>query len=73
MTKRRDLQGVFAVEPLLRTWKYDGPELQGQYINVTRRQVPLAPARVLPLYSMQMHDRLARSRCSLGPADARGQ
>ena len=53
MTKRRDLQGVFAVEPLLRTWKYDGPELQGQYINVKRRQVPLAPARVLPLYSMQ--------------------
>ena len=53
MTKRRDLQGVFAVGPLLRTWKYDGPELQGQYINVKRRQVPLAPARVLPLYSMQ--------------------
>ena len=53
MTKRRDLQGAFAGEPLLRTWKYDGPELQGQYINVKRRQVPLAPARVLPLYSMQ--------------------
>ena len=53
MTKRRELQGVLAVEPLLRTWKYDGPELQGQYINVKRRQVPLAPAKVLPLYSMQ--------------------
>ena len=53
MTKRRYLQGVLAVGPLLRTWKYDGPELQGQYINVKRRQVPLAPAKVLPLYSMQ--------------------
>ena len=53
MTKRRDLQGVFAVKPRLRAWKYDGPELQGQYINVKRRQVPLAPAKVLPLYSMQ--------------------
>ena len=53
MSKRRDLQGVFAVEPLTRTWKYDGPELNGQFINVKRRQVPLAPARVLPLYSMQ--------------------
>ena len=41
------------VQPLLRTWKYDGPELHGQSIDVKRRQVPLAPARVLPLYSMQ--------------------
>ena len=53
MAKREAFEGVFAVEPLPRTWKYDGPELAGQFINVKRRQVPLAPARVLPLYSMQ--------------------
>ena len=53
MAKREAIEGVFAVEPLPRTWKYDGPELAGQFINVKRRQVPLAPARVLPLYSMQ--------------------
>ena len=53
MAKRRDLEGVFAVEPLARTWKYDGPELGGKFINVKRRQMPLAPANVLPLYSMQ--------------------
>ena len=51
--KRKELEGVFAVEPLPRTWKYEGPELQGQYVNVKRRQMPLAPARILPLYSMQ--------------------
>ena len=32
---------------------YDGPELDGQFANVHRRQIPLAPAKVLPLYSMQ--------------------
>ena len=51
--KTEAVEGFFAVEPLPRTWKYDGPELAGQFINVKRRQVPLAPARVLPLYSMQ--------------------
>ena len=50
---REALEGVFAVEPLQRTWQYDGPELAGQFINVKRFQVPLGPARVLPLYSMQ--------------------
>jgi hypothetical protein len=49
----QNLEGVFAVEPIARTWKYDGPELQQQFTNVKRRQLPLAPARVLPLYSMQ--------------------
>ena len=53
LTKRQDLEGVFAVMPLPRSWKYDGPELSGQYINVSRRQLPLGPAKVLPLYSMQ--------------------
>jgi hypothetical protein len=53
MAKREELKGVFAVQPLSKSWKYDGPELKGQFINVSRRQLPLAPARVLPLYSMQ--------------------
>jgi hypothetical protein len=51
--KREELKGVFAVEPITRSWKYDGPELQGQFINVSRSQLPLAPGKVLPLYSMQ--------------------
>ena len=41
------------MQPITKTWKYDGPELSGQYINVSRRQLPLGPAKVLPLYSMQ--------------------
>ena len=53
MANRKDLEGVFAVKPEGRTWKYDGPRLEGQFINVKRWQVALAPARVLPLYSMQ--------------------
>ena len=53
MAGRKELEGVFAVQLASRTWKYDGPELNGKYINVSRRQLPLAPAKVLPLYSMQ--------------------
>ena len=42
------------MEPIPRTWTYDGQEVQqGQYVSVKRRQLPLAPARILPLYSMQ--------------------
>ena len=42
------------MEPVPRTWTYDGPEMeQGTYASVKRRQLPLAPARILPLYSMQ--------------------
>ena len=51
--KRKTFEGVFAVEPIARKWIYDGPELDGQFANVHRRQIPLAPAKVLPLYSMQ--------------------
>ena len=51
--KREELKGVFIVEAITRTWSYDGPEIQGQYINVKRRQIPLATSKVLPLYSMQ--------------------
>ena len=53
MANRNTLEGIFAVEPLSRTWKYDGPQLESQFVNVQRRQIPLAPAKVLPLYSMQ--------------------
>ena len=53
VTKRKELEGIFAVQPLTRAWKYDGPELEGKYINVSRRQLPLGPAKVSPLYSMQ--------------------
>ena len=42
--KRKTFEGVFAVEPLDRKWTYDGPELDGQFANVHRRQFPLAPA-----------------------------
>lgn len=41
------------MEPITKAWKYDRPELQGQFINVARSQLPLAPGKVLPLYSMQ--------------------
>ena len=53
IAKRKALEGVFAVEPIPRTWKYEGPLLNCKFANVKRRQFPLAPARVLPLYSMQ--------------------
>ena len=53
MAERKKLEGIFAVQPIPRTWKYDGPELNGKYLHVARRQLPLAPAKVLPLYSMQ--------------------
>ena len=29
--KRKDLEGIFAVQPISRSWTYDGPELKGQY------------------------------------------
>ena len=45
--------GVMAIKPLPRTWKYTGPEVDGTYLNVKRLQLPLAPAHILPLYSMQ--------------------
>ena len=53
MANQAALEGVFAVEPIARKWKYDGTETEGKFINVKRCQVPLAPAKVLPLYSMQ--------------------
>ena len=49
--ERRKLEGVFALQPLPRTWKYVRPD--GTFIKVKRRQLPLAPAKVLSLYSMQ--------------------
>ena len=49
--ERRKLEGVFAVEPRAHTWKYITSD--ATTINVKRRQMPLAPAKVLSLYSMQ--------------------
>ena len=49
--ERRKLEGVFAVEPRAHTWKYITSDATA--INVKRRQMPLAPAKVLSLYSMQ--------------------
>ena len=66
MAKRRALQGVFAVEPLPRTWKYDGPELEGRFINVKRRQSLAALLHA-------GHDCDAWTRCPLGPATTRGK
>ena len=41
------------MEPITRSWKYEGPELEGQFINVKRSQISFAPGKVLPLYGMQ--------------------
>ena len=51
--KKDGLKGIFAVEPITRSWRYDGPELDGQFINIKRSQIPLGPAKILPLYGMQ--------------------
>jgi len=50
---QKEYIGLIAVTPLPRVWKYEASELQGKHIKVSRRQFPLAPAMVLPLYSMQ--------------------
>jgi len=46
-------RGVFAVKPIKRTWKYALPDAKDQFVNVRRKQFPIMPARVVPLYSMQ--------------------
>ena len=46
-------RGVFAVKPIKRTWKYEPPDAKNQFVKVTRKQFPIMPARVVPLYSMQ--------------------
>ena len=46
-------RGVFAVKPIKRTWKYQLPNVNDQFVKVTRKQLPIMPARVVPLYSMQ--------------------
>ena len=38
--KRKDLEEIFAVQPISRSWTYDGPELKGQYVNWAFRQDP---------------------------------
>ena len=46
-------RGVFAVKPISRTWKYELPECKGHFVKIRRKQLPIMPARVVPLYSMQ--------------------
>ena len=29
--ERKGLEGIFVVQPIKRSWTYDGPELKGQY------------------------------------------
>ncbi len=53
MANRQRMGGVFAVQPLPRTWQNDGPEFDGTYTSEHRLQVQLGPAQALPLYSMQ--------------------
>ena len=45
--------GVFAVTPLTRRWKYMLPNENGKYITIARKQLPLAPAQAVSLYSLQ--------------------
>lgn len=49
----QELEGVFAVRPLQRTWNYSGPCVDGESVKVRRLQYPLMPASTLTLYSMQ--------------------
>ena len=51
--RREELEGVFAVRPIQRTWNYSGPCVDGEYVKVKRLQFPLMPALALTLYSMQ--------------------
>ena len=46
-------RGVFAVKPISRTWKYELPDAKDNFVKVRRKQLPIMPARVVPLYSMQ--------------------
>ena len=46
--------GVFAVRPLVRTFKFFySPEEPSKFVNVRRKQFPLMPSRAVPLYAMQ--------------------
>ena len=46
--------GIFAVKPLIRTFRYYyDPENKTTYVSVQRKQFPLTPALAMPLYSMQ--------------------
>ena len=45
--------GVFAVKPLVRTWRKYFLDGSGKYVSVRRRQFPLMPLEAVALYSMQ--------------------
>ena len=45
--------GVFAVKPLVRTWKKYLLDGSGKYVSIRRKQFPLMPFEAVALYSMQ--------------------
>ena len=45
--------GMFAVKPLVRTWRKYFLDGSGKYVSVRRRQFPLMPLEGVALYSMQ--------------------
>ena len=53
MTTGAAQPGVFAVKPIERSWKFEISKDQGQFVRIRRKQFPIMPARVVPLYSMQ--------------------
>ena len=45
--------GVFAVKPLVHTWKYYLLDGSGKYVSIRRKQFPIMPFEAVSLYSMQ--------------------
>ena len=48
-----NMQGLFALKPVSRTWDFKSEETPNFSTKVSRTGFPLAPATVCPLYSMQ--------------------
>ena len=44
---------MFAVKPLVRTWKKYLLDGSGKYVSIRRKQFPLMPFEAVALYSMQ--------------------
>ena len=45
--------GIFAVKPIVRTWKYYFLDGSGKYVSIKRKQFPIMPFEAVSLYSMQ--------------------
>ena len=41
------------MKPIARTWKHELKDAKEHFVKVRRKQLPIMPARVVPLYSMQ--------------------